>query len=406
MKDNENDKKIKELNSKIVILIKALKEEKSNSSKYKSEIDQLKNELMKKNESLEQCNILNHFYKEKENNNDPQKYFNNLMENTLNKQVNNNNTKNQETIEKLKEENEELNKNIKVVQEYSENLVQKCEKLEGGIEELNNKISLLNEEIKIKNEIIQQKEEKLIILNGYLNNENIIKNEVDSKILRLTNELDKYKYENETLKKQNSMFLITIEELKNQIEKKGRENYNLEKEINEKKEINFDDYIFKGVIQEFSIDGVIHKNLFKSFIIIFFNKYPNKISIKLDKFDLAIKINDVIKVDYHQNKKNKLIILINIDKKMKSIIEGREIEDDSSNSSEKESSSSDEDESEEESEEECKKKQSKDGQMKIVGEFTEKECKYIKIYYNDLLEKYNEQTKKLFMTTMNLEDYD
>jgi len=360
------------LKRKIGLLIKGLKEEKLKTTKLKEENELLKYDLEEKKTLLKKTK--EEYQEFAQSKISPEKltsYLNSLE-----------NIENIETPDKekfnLKKENEQLNNKIKLLEEENKNFNDKIksieEKYESQILSLNEEItSLKNKLLSYKDSINESKEKSCNLLNN-IKYEKLVSNDKDAKIVKLQKDNENLLSENNVLKKQNEYFMKIIENLKNQIEDKGKEFFYLEKEYDENKEIKMDNHTFKGYINKMSKWLTTDLSKINRNISIFFGKKPLKISFSINNYNFDVDIDDILKLDYyHENKK-----------KIKFIIDGQGKEDIKKAMN-------------------FNKKKDKDDENTdaiFVGSFTEKECKYLKKFYQEMKNKYEQENGNFINSTL------
>ena len=358
------------LKKKIGLLIKGLKEEKLITTKLKEENELLKYDLEEKKLLLKKTK--EEYQEFAQSKISPEKlalYLNSLENNEI-----------LESPDKekfnLKKENEQLNNKVKILEEenktFSEKIKSMEEKYEKQIKEYNDEITSLKNKLSSYKDSIHESQEKSSNLINNIKYEKLISNDKDAKIEKLQKENGDLISSNNLLKNQNEYLMKIIENLKNQIEDKGKEFFYLEKEYDENKEIKMDNHTFKGYINKMSKWLVTDLNKLNRNISIFFGNKPLKISFTINNHNFDVHIDDILKMDYyHENKK-----------KIKFIIDGQGKEDikkavDLNNKRENKDENTD---------------------AIFVGSFTEKECKYIKKFYQEMKNKY-EQENGLFINS-------
>ena len=358
------------LKKKIGLLIKGLKEEKLITTKLKEENELLKYDLEEKKLLLKKTK--EEYQEFAQSKISPEKltlYLNSLENNEI-----------LESPDKekfnLKKENEQLNNKVKILEEenktFSEKIKSMEEKYEKQIKEYNDEITSLKNKLSSYKDSIHESQEKSSNLINNIKYEKLISNDKDAKIEKLQKENGDLISSNNLLKNQNEYLMKIIENLKNQIEDKGKEFFYLEKEYDENKEIKMDNHTFKGYINKMSKWLVTDLNKLNRNISIFFGNKPLKISFTINNHNFDVDIDDILKMDYyHENKK-----------KIKFIIDGQGKEDikkavDLNNKRENKDENTD---------------------AIFVGSFTEKECKYIKKFYQEMKNKY-EQENGLFINS-------
>lgn len=384
MSDNNNNhnqtqtQDVEVLKKKITLLIKGLKEEKQLTTKLKEENELLKYDLEEKKQLIKKTK---EEYQELEHSKiSPDKlssYFD-LLEN-------------QESIEtpdkekfKLKKENEELQKKIDLLEEEKKNLLSKIEQLEKGkeleINSLKNEILSLQNQLKSYKDSMLESREKSSKLIDNIKYEKLVNNDREAKIAKLQTENESLISNNNILKQQNGYFMQIIEQLKNQIESKGKEFYYLEKEIDDNKVIKQDEYIFKGYINKMSKWLMTDWNKIKRTISVFFGRKIYSVSFEVNGHSFDVDIDDVLKMDYYHENKKRIKFVVDG--------EGKEQFQRSLNMSNKKTKNNNDDED--------------NTDAIFVCSFTEKECKYILEFFKDMKNKYNQERGGFINSSINI----
>ena len=260
--------KIKELNNKINVLIKGVKEEREKSKQYANQIEALNLDKILKEETISKLKSENESLNLMLSKDDPKSYFESIT------QLNNDINFNPEEYDSIKKENVQLKEENKTLMDQNSVLINKIEKLteEKKLSEKN-----LNEEIyKLKKERVEQaneiydKQKRIELLNNLYKEMEIQKNNKENEIIKYKEEEKIYKKNLENLENQ-------LDILKNINEKDNIEITKLKKEIEDKTIIKIDDYIFKGIIVE---DNFNKKKL-----------WNKNIQIKFNSKDIFIKFN-------------------------------------------------------------------------------------------------------------------
>jgi len=359
------------LKKKMNILIKGLKEEKLITTKLKEENELLKYDLEEKKlllkktkeeyQELAQSKIspekLSTFFNSIENNeildSPPDKEKFNLKKE---------NAQLQSKLKSLEEENKTYNEKIKAIEN----------KYELQIISLNDEITSLKNKLMTYKDSIYESQEKSTKLIDNIKYEKLISNDKEAKIVKLQTENENLNSANNALKKQNEYFLQIIEKLKDQIEDKGKEFFYLEKEYDENKEIKIDNHTFKGYINKMSKWLVTDLNKLNRNISIYFGKVPLKVSFSINGKNFDVDIDDILKMDYyHENKK-----------KIKFIIDGQGKEDIKKAVNNK------------------RENDDENTDAIFVASFTEKECKYIKKFYQEMKNKYEKENGIFINSTL------
>ncbi len=375
MSDN-NIKQVQEvdvLKKKMALLIKGLKEEKQLTTKLKEENELLKYDLEEKKLLLKKTK---EEYQELMQSPEKLSTYFNLLENQED------NLEGPDTEKfKLKKENEEFKKKINILEEEKKNYISKIEQLEKGkeaeISSLKNELlSLKNQLSSYKDSILESQEKSSKLINN-IKYEKLVSNDKEVKISKLLSENETLIADNNTLKKQNGYFLQIIEQLKNQIESKGKENFYLEKEMDDNKVIRIDEYIFKGYIIKMSKWLVTDWDKIKKNLTIFFGRKTFYVSFEMNGKSFDINIDDILKIDYYHDNK----------KKIKFIVDGEGKDDikKALNVNIKKTKNNNDDNTD----------------AIFVCSFTEKECKYILKFYRDMKNKYNKECGGFINSSIN-----
>ena len=383
MSDNNSNnnqtqtQEVEVLKKKIALLIKGLKEEKQITTKLKEENELLKYDLEEKKLLLKKKKEEYQELVQSKISPDKLSSYFDLLEN-------------QESIEtpdkekfKLKKDNEEFHKKIDLLEEEKKNLLSKIEQLEKGKESemnsLKNEILSLQNQLKSYKDSMLESREKSSKLIDNIKYEKLVNNDREAKIAKLQTENESLISNNNILKQQNGYFMQIIEQLKNQIESKGKEFFYLEKEIDDNKVIKQDEYIFKGYINKMSKWLMTDWNKIKRTISVFFGRKIFNVSFEVNGHSFDVDIDDVLKMEYyHENKKRIKFVLDG---------EGKEQFQRSLNMSNKKTKNTiDEDNTD----------------AIFVCSFTEKECKYILEFFKDMKNKYNQERGGFINSSINI----
>jgi chromosome segregation ATPase len=350
---------IEVLKKKVTLLIKGLKEEKIITTKLKEENELLKYDLEEKKLLLKKTKEEYQELAESKISGDKLSLFFNSLENN-------------EIIDapdkekfNLKKDNEKLLNKINEIEKEKEELLEKIKSKDSQITTLNEEIiSLKNQLLNYKDSIEESQEKRSKLLNN-IKYEKLISNDKESKIVKLEQENKNLLSNNNSLKNQNEYLLQIIEKLKNQIEDKGKEFFYLEKEYDENKEIKIDNHTFKGYINKMSKWLIIDLNKINRNISIFFGKKPLKVSFSINGLDFDVDIDNILKMDYYHENKNKI----------KFIIDGKGKEDIKKAVNYPKNNSDDE-----------------NSNAIFVGSFTEKECRYLIKFFKEMKNKFEEKS--------------
>ena len=378
--NNNNQSQEEVLKKKVTLLIKGLKEEKQTTSKLKEEIEVLKYDLEEKKLLLKKTK--EEYQELVQSKISPEKlstYFN-LLENQENIE-----TPDKEKY-KLKKENKEFEKRINILEEEKRNLLQKLEKAEKAKEEeilsLNSQItSLKNQLSSYKDSILESQEKSSKLLNN-IKYEKLVSNDKEAKIAKLQSDNENLISDNNKLKQQNGYFMQIIEQLKNQIENKGKEFFYLEKEIDDNKEIKLNEYIFKGYINKISKWLVSDWNQIRKNVTIFFGKKVFNLTFDLNGKSIDVNIDDILTIEYYKENKKKI--------KIKVDGEGKESIKKALNFNNKRN----------------KKNEDESIEAVLVCSFTERECKYIIKFYRDIKVKYEKECGGFINSSMTVGFFD
>ena len=359
--------KIKELNNKINVLIKGVKEEREKSKQYANQIEALNLDKILKEETISKLKSENESLNLMLSKDDPKSYFESIT------QLNNDINFNPEEYDSIKKENVQLKEENKTLMEQNSVLINKIEKLteEKKLSEKN-----LNEEIyKLKKERVEQaneiydKQKRIELLNNLYKEMEIQKNNKENEIIRYKEEEKIYKKNLENLENQ-------LDILKNINEKDNIEITKLKKEIEDKTIIKIDDYIFKGIIVE---DNFNKKKLWNKNIQIKFNSKDIFIKFNFSGKNYEIDAKN-IKFNFFGEAKDKVIIFYETEE-----------EDNDEEEKEKEEEKEENKTIKEKKEEKIDKKEKTTNVM--LCKFTEKECNYIFEFKKEMMTNYNENKK-------------
>ena len=333
---NLNLQKIKELNSKISVLVKGIKEEREKTKALTKEIEMLKYDKILKEEQISKLKSENESLNLFLSKNDPKSYFENITN------INTNNINfNPEEYSLMKEENIKLKKENSILIENNSILKTKIENIseelkikeKNLIEEIN---TLKKERISLSNEIYE-KQSKIELLNNLYKDIEIQKNNKEGDIIKYQeNEIKNKKIEENLGEK--------IKNLEN-INKKQNDEIIKLKNIIDKSILDIDQYIFKGFVKE---DDFNEKELFNKDVQLKFSSKDNFIKLKIDNTLMKLDAKK-IKFTFYKNEKEKVMIFYENDK--------------GTNKGEKNA---------------------------MLCEFNEKECEYIFKFKKKMMEKYEE----------------
>ena len=333
---NQNIQKIKELNSKISVLVKGIKEEREKTKALTKEIEMLKYDKILKEEQISKLKSENESLNLFLSKNDPKSYFENITNintNNINFNPEEYSLMKEENI-KLKKENSILIENNSILKTKIENISEELKMKEKNlIEEIN---TLKKERISLSNEIYE-KQSKIELLNNLYKDIEIQKNNKEGDIIKYQeNEIKNKKIEENLGEK--------IKNLEN-INKKQNDEIIKLKNIIDKSILDIDQYIFKGFVKE---DDFNEKELFNKDVQLKFSSKDNFIKLKIDNTIMKLDAKK-IKFTFYKNEKEKVMIFYE--------------NDEGTNKGEK---------------------------NVMLCEFNEKECEYIFKFKKKMMEKYEE----------------
>ena len=330
----QSPQKIKELNNKISVLIKGIKDEREKSKALTKELELLKYDKILKEEQISKLKSENESLNLFLSKNDPKSYFENITK------INTNNIDfNPEEYNTMKEENVKLKKENTTLIEHNSVLKTKIEKLDEEyqlreknlIEELN---TLKKEKISISNELYE-KQNKIELLNKLCKDIEIQKNNKEEDIIKYQeNEIKNKKIEENLEEKIKNLEKINEEQNKQLIKLKNMVDNSI---------LDIDKYIFKGFIAE---DDFNEKELFNKEIQLKFDSKDTFIKLFLNNKNMKIDAKK-IKFSFYKNAKEKVFIFYEDDKEKNAML--------------------------------C--------------EFTEKECEFIFKFKKIIMDKYEENKK-------------
>ena len=341
MEENSNEKskeekKIKELNNKISVLIKGIKEEREKSKSLAKEIELLKYDQILKDEQISKLKSENESLNLFLSKNDPKSYFENITK------INTNNINfNPEEYDSMKEENIKLKKENNILIENNSLMKTKIEKLseelnlkeKNYIEEIN---TLKKERISLSNELFE-KQNKIEFLNGLYKDIEIQKNSKEGDII---------KYQENELKNKKTEEILE-EKIKNleELNKKQNDEIIKYKFIIDNSDLDIDKYIFQGSVIE---DDFNEKELFNKTVQLKFSSKETFIKLKIDNIIMKIDVKK-IKFTFYKNEKERVLIFY-----------------------------------------ETNEGEKKGTKSAMLCQFTEKECGYIFKFKKKMLDKYEE----------------
>ena len=332
---NCSPQKLKELNNKISVLIKGIKEEREKSKSLAKQLELMKYDKILKEEQISKLKSENESLNLFLSKNDPKSYFENITN------INTNNINfNPEEYNLMKEENVKLKKENSSLLEHNSVLKTKIEKMHEEYQLKEKKLmeelsQLKKERISLSNEIYE-KQNKIELLNNLYKDIEIQKNNKEGDIIKYQENEIKNKKNEENLEEKIKNLEILMEKQNTQIIK-------LKNIINNSK-LDIDKYIFNGFVTE---DDFNEKELFNKKIQLKFNSNDINIKININNKNLEIDAKK-IKFTFYQNKKEKVMIFYENDKGEKNA---------------------------------------------MLCQFTEEECDYIFKFKKEIMDKYDEIKK-------------
>ena len=276
-----NPQKIKELNNKISVLIKGIKEEREKSKALTKELELLKYDKILKEEQISKLKSENESLNLFLSKNDPKSYFENITK------INTNNIDfNPEEYNLMKEENVQLKKENTTLIEHNSVLKTKIEKLD--------------EEYKTKEKGLKQN--KIELLNNLYKDIEIQKNNKEGDIIKYQENEIKNKKIEENLEEK----IKDLEDLNN----KQKEQILKLKNIIDNSSLDIDKYIFKGFVTE---DDFNEKELFNKEIQMKFDSNETFIKLYINNQNMEIDAKK-IKFTFYKTAKEKVMIFYENDK--------------------------------------------------------------------------------------------
>ena len=290
-----NTQKIKELNYKISVLIKGIKEEKEKTKSLSKEIELLKYDQISKDEQISKLKSENESLNLFLSNNDPKTYFENITK------INTNNINfNPEEYNLMKEENIKFKKENNILIEDNSMLKTKIEQLseEFKLKEKNftDEINKLKKEkIALSNDL-NEKQNRIEQLNNMCNDIKLQNNNKDGDIIKYQeNEIKNKKIEEDLVDKIKNLEILNKKQ-SNEIIKLNN--------IIDNSQLDIDKYIFKGFVLE---DDFNEKELFNKTVQLKFSSKDNFIKLKIDNINMNIDAQK-IKFNFYKNDKERVMI--------------------------------------------------------------------------------------------------
>ena len=374
--------KIKELNNKINVLIKGVKEEREKTKKLSKEIEVLNLDKILKDETISKLKSENDSLNLILSKDDPKSYFENITK--LNNDIN----FNPEEYDLMKKENVKIKEENKILMEQNSILKNKIEKIteERKLVEKN-----LNEEIyKLKKERIEQsndiydKLKKIELLNKLYKEIEAQKNKKDMEIIKYKEEEKKFNDKMKDLENQ-------IKLLQNKNDDSNEQINILKKQIEERIKIDIDKYIFN------------EKELYNKIIKIKFSSTDINIKLNFDNKDLEVDAKN-IRFTFYEKTKDKVIIFYEMEEEETNTIKGENKEDEKKEDNKIEDEKKEDNKiiEEEKKEENINKEEKKDNEQTqknkcvtnvMLCRFSERECNYIFDFKKEMMKKYKENKK-------------
>ena len=290
-----NTQKIKELNYKISVLIKGIKEEKEKTKSLSKEIELLKYDQISKDEQISKLKSENESLNLFLSNNDPKTYFENITK------INTNNINfNPEEYNLMKEENIKFKKENNILIEDNSMLKTKIEQLseEFKLKEKNftDEINKLKKEkIALSNDL-NEKQNRIEQLNNMCNDIKLQNNNKEGDIIKYQeNEIKNKKIEEDLVDKIKNLEILNKKQ-SNEIIKLNN--------IIDNSQLDIDKYIFKGFVLE---DDFNEKELFNKTVQLKFSSKDNFIKLKIDNINMNIDAQK-IKFNFYKNDKERVMI--------------------------------------------------------------------------------------------------
>lgn len=290
-----NIQKIKELNYKISVLIKGIKEEKEKTKSLSKEIELLKYDQISKDEQISKLKSENESLNLFLSNNDPKTYFENITK------INTNNINfNPEEYNLMKEENIKFKKENNILIEDNSMLKTKIEQLseEFKLKEKNftDEINKLKKEkIALSNDL-NEKQNRIEQLNNMCNDIKLQNNNKEGDIIKYQeNEIKNKKIEEDLVDKIKNLEILNKKQ-SNEIIKLNN--------IIDNSQLDIDKYIFKGFVLE---DDFNEKELFNKTVQLKFSSKDNFIKLKIDNINMNIDAQK-IKFNFYKNDKERVMI--------------------------------------------------------------------------------------------------
>ena len=290
-----NIQKIKELNYKISVLIKGIKEEKEKTKSLSKEIELLKYDQISKDEQISKLKSENESLNLFLSNNDPKTYFENITK------INTNNINfNPEEYNLMKEENIKFKKENNILIEDNSMLKTKIEQLseEFKLKEKNftDEINKLKKEkIALSNDL-NEKQNRIEQLNNMCNDIKLQNNNKEGDIIKYQeNEIKNKKIEEDLVDKIKNLEILNKKQ-SNEIIKLNN--------IIDNSQLDIDKYIFKGFVLE---DDFNEKELFNKTVQLKFSSKDTFIKLKIDNINMNIDAQK-IKFNFYKNDKERVMI--------------------------------------------------------------------------------------------------
>jgi len=290
-----NIQKIKELNYKISVLIKGIKEEKEKTKSLSKEIELLKYDQISKDEQISKLKSENESLNLFLSNNDPKTYFENITK------INTNNINfNPEEYNLMKEENIKFKKENNILIEDNSMLKTKIEQLseEFKLKEKNftDEINKLKKEKIVLSNDLNEKQNRIEQLNNMCNDIKLQNNNKEGDIIKYQeNEIKNKKIEEDLVDKIKNLEILNKKQ-SNEIIKLNN--------IIDNSQLDIDKYIFKGFVLE---DDFNEKELFNKTVQLKFSSKDNFIKLIIVNINMNIDAQK-IKFNFYKNDKERVMI--------------------------------------------------------------------------------------------------
>ena len=301
--EKQNNKEILDLQKKLLVMTKALLEERSKSQTLLNEIDKLKLEKIKNEEIISKIKNENNSLQDSLSKLDPEIFFDNMLKNTKNENIS------LEDYSAIKTQNQELKNEKNIIEEENKKLKSEINTVLKQNDQILDNLKIENKKLKdnssFQEKIINELRTKISSLNelfkDYEKNKSMNENEISSLSQEKTHLLKKIKL----LENQNETFSQNTQQLKNQFSELIEKKLKLELQFDDYKEtIKSDNYIFKGTLLNHKDNK---ETLFGKTIYLYFTN-DNKVYIIVNDDDFfCVHIHD-LGIIYLENSKTKIAI--------------------------------------------------------------------------------------------------